>query len=71
MVKRAYDVRAIGSQRFGDRFPGKRRRLDDEDIPRLSEWRCNLVWTTHGDLIRAYALTDCIVKHSQSLLRGL
>ncbi|KAK0352282.1 hypothetical protein LTR91_021804 [Friedmanniomyces endolithicus] len=44
MGKRSFDelsVVATGVQGFEDRF-GKRRRHEHEDVPPMSEWRCNL-----------------------------
>jgi len=48
MGKRSFDelsVVATGVQGFERRF-GKRRRHEHEDVPPISEWRCNLVRAT-------------------------
>lgn len=54
MVERKVDVLVTGVQAFEQRFPGKRRRLD-EDLPPLDPWRCNLVCR---DMSRRYTSTE-------------
>ncbi|WPH00980.1 Hypothetical protein R9X50_00381400 [Acrodontium crateriforme] len=77
MAKRLYDelpVFATGVQRLEDRF-GKRMRGDDyNELPRISEWRCNLTglsqqnnlyFVAHGHEIYVYVPqfpTQCITK---------
>ncbi|KAJ8609002.1 hypothetical protein MRB53_039361 [Persea americana] len=40
MIKRSYDVIVSGRQSFEQRFPGKKRLVDD--TPVIAQWRCNL-----------------------------
>lgn len=75
MVRRCVEAIPRGHTSFEERFPGKRRRID-EGLPPLAPWRSNLVspslsWPTIKSSLWLTNNADCAFSRAQSLFHCL